>query len=117
MHYSSFILVLITNVMCISFGFLVHQLVKAPQISASLKTNFIYKEKKMLLYDSKYFNGKLFQILIFKREQMIKNVMKYGGLTPVLITKNIDNIFMFPAVIYLEILRNITTLLFRPKKW
>lgn len=114
MHYSSFILVLITNVMCISFGFLVHQLVKASQISASLKTNFIYKEKKMLLYDSKYFNGKLFQILIFKR---IKNVMKYGGLTPVLITKNIDNIFMFPAVIYLEILRNITTLLFRPKKW
>lgn len=72
MHYSSFILVLITNVMCISFGFLVHQLVKASQISASLKTNFIYKEKKMLLYDSKYFNGKLFQILIFKKEQMIK---------------------------------------------
>lgn len=48
---------------------------------------------------------------------MIKNVSKPGGLTPVLITKNIDNIFMFPAVIYLEILRNITTLLFRPKKW
>lgn len=30
----------------ISFGVLVHQLLKASQISASLKTNFIYKKKK-----------------------------------------------------------------------
>lgn len=33
--------------------------------------------------------------------------MKYGGLILVLIIKNIDNIFMFFVVIYLEILRNI----------
>lgn len=48
---------------------------------------------------------------------MIKNVMKYGGLTLVLIIKNIDNIFMFFVVIYLEILRNIIIFLFRLKKW
>lgn len=43
--------------------------------------------------------------------------MKYGGLILVLIIKNIDNIFMFFVVIYLEILRNIIIFLFRLKKW
>lgn len=41
----------------------------------------------------------------------------YGGLILVLIIKNIDNIFMFFVVIYLEILRNIIIFLFRLKKW
>lgn len=48
---------------------------------------------------------------------MIKNVLKFGGLILVLIIKNIDNIFMFFVVIYLEILRNIIIFLFRLKKW
>lgn len=43
--------------------------------------------------------------------------MKFGGLILVLIIKNIDNIFMFFVVIYLEILRNIIIFLFRLKKW
>lgn len=33
----------------ISFGVLVHQLLKASQISASLKTNFIYKKKNVAI--------------------------------------------------------------------
>lgn len=48
---------------------------------------------------------------------MIKNVSKFGGLILVLIIKNIDNIYMFFVVIYLEILRNIIIFLFRLKKW
>lgn len=43
--------------------------------------------------------------------------MKFGGLILVLIIKNIDNIYMFFVVIYLEILRNIIIFLFRLKKW
>lgn len=44
----------------------------------------------MLLYDSKYFNRRLFQILIFKREQMIENVIKPGGLTPMRSLKRME---------------------------
>lgn len=43
--------------------------------------------------------------------------MEFGGLILVLIIKNIDNIYMFFVVIYLEILRNIIIFLFRLKKW